>query len=412
MKILYFHQHFSTPQGTTGTRSYQFSRKLIEYGHEVTVVCGSCAAGKTGLEGEPVKGMRTGIIDGINVIEIDLAYSNYDGLVKRAWIFLKFALKSTKIALTRKYDLLFATSTPLTAGIPGIMMKIFRRKKFVFEVRDLWPELPREMGVIKNPLVLFMMSVLEWFSYNTADACIGLSPGICRGIKRRLKNKNKAVEMLPNGCDLELFKPKTERDISFFKENISGYRENDVIALFTGAHGMANGLDAVLDAAAILKKKNADNIHLVFIGDGKLKPHLLERTRDEGLSNCIFLDPVPKTKLADIVCNADIGLMILDNIPAFYYGTSPNKFFDYISAGKPVFNNYPGWLADMITENNCGCVVNPGDPESFADSLIKMAGNAEAMKLMGENARKLAEKEFDRNSIAAEFTKLLERING
>ncbi len=410
MKVLYFHQHFSTPQGSTGTRSYQFSRKLLEHGHEVTVVCGSSATGKTGLDGESVKGMRTGTIDGINVIELNLAYSNYDGLVKRAWTFLKFAMKSTKIALTYKYDLLFATSTPLTAGIPGIVMKIFRRKKFIFEVRDLWPELPREMGVIKNPVILFLMSVLEWLSYNMADACIGLSPGIQEGILRRTRNKKKIIEMLPNGCDLGLFKPKAKKDLSFFKKNISNYNQNDIIALFTGAHGLANGLDAVLDAAVVLQKKNADNIKLVFIGDGKLKPGLIARAQKEKLTNCIFLDPVPKFELADIVCNADIGLMILDNIPAFYYGTSPNKFFDYISAGKPVFNNYPGWLAGLITENKCGCAVKPGDPEVFADSLIEMTADVKALQVMGENSRKLAERQFDRDRIAEKFETLLESI--
>lgn len=409
MKVLYFHQHFSTPQGSTGTRSYQFSRKLLEHGHEVTVVCGSSATGKTGLDGKSVKGMRTGTIDGINVVELDLPYSNYDGLVKRAWAFLKFAMKSTKIAFTYKYDLLFATSTPLTAGIPGIVMKIFRRKKFIFEVRDLWPELPREMGVIKNPVILFFMSVLEWLSYNMADACIGLSPGIKKGIIRRLKNKNKIVKMLPNGCDLDLFNPTSKSNMSFFKTNISNYNDGDIVALFTGAHGVANGLDAVLDMAKVLKQRNVDNIKLVFIGDGKLKPHLIERAKKEKLTNCIFINAVPKLELANIVRNADIGLMILDNIPAFYYGTSPNKFFDYISAGKPVLNNYPGWLADLITENQCGYAVKPNDPDAFANALIEMTSNKKALSTMGKNARKLAEQEFDRNSIAEKFVELLEK---
>ena len=408
MKILYFHQHFSTPAGSTGTRSYQFAQKLIERGHEVTMICGSSKIGKSGLTGEPVKGIRRGKVDGINVVELDLSYSNYDSLIKRSLVFLKFALKSVKIALSSDYDLLFATSTPLTAGIPGIVMKFFRRKKFVFEVRDLWPELPKAMKVVTNPIVLFMLSVLEWFSYNTANACIGLSPGIQEGIRKRTRNKNKTIKMLPNGCDLDLFVPTSSKNRSFFKNNIPNFDEDDVICLFTGAHGLANGLDAVLDAAAVLKKQNANNVKFLFIGDGKLKPKLMQRAKDENLNNCIFLSPVPKTELADVVNNADIGLMILDNVPAFYYGTSPNKFFDYISAGLPVFNNYPGWLSDMISENNCGKAAEPGNPEAFANALIEMSSDRKALKQMGNNARKLAERDFNRDDISNKFVSLLE----
>ena len=128
MHILYFHQHFSTPAGSTGTRSYEMARALIERGHRVTMICGSSKMANTGLMGSVQNGMRTGTVDGIDVIELDLPYSNYDGFLKRSLLFLRFALKSIKISLTLDYELLFATTTPLTAGIPGIVMKLFRSK--------------------------------------------------------------------------------------------------------------------------------------------------------------------------------------------------------------------------------------------------------------------------------------------
>ena len=152
MKLLYFHQHFTTPKGASGTRSYEFARRLIARGHEVTMVCGSYGTGDTGLTGEYRKGRRSGTVDGIRVIELHLPYSNADSFLKRSVTFLKFAARSVSIALSESYDLLFATSTPLTAAIPGIVARPIRRKPFVFEVRDLWPELPREMGVITNPV--------------------------------------------------------------------------------------------------------------------------------------------------------------------------------------------------------------------------------------------------------------------
>lgn len=404
MHVLYFHQHFSTPAGSTGTRSYEMAQRLIARGHKVTMVCGSGQMASSGLQEEPADGMRRGIVDGIDVMEFCLPYSNYDSFLKRSWIFVLFAWRSIKLALQLNYDLLFATSTPLTAGIPGIVASILRRKPFVFEVRDLWPELPREMGVITNPMILSAMSALEWLSYHTAQACIGLSPGIVQGIIRRGIHSGK-VDMVPNGCDLNLFDPDKGEIL-----RPAGVDKDDFIAIFSGAHGIANGLDAVLDAAAELKRKNRNDIKFVFIGDGRLKPALIKRVADEGLDNCLFLNPVPKMKLTAYLRGADVGLMILDNIPAFYYGTSPNKFFDYIAIGLPVLNNYPGWLAGIITENSCGCAVKPGSPKSFAESLEKLADNPNLTKQMGINARELAIREFDRKELGDQFVDFLEKV--
>lgn len=403
MKILYFHQHFSTPDGSTGTRSYEMAKRLIARGHRVTMVCGSGKMADSGLKGDPVNRLRRGMVDGIEVIELVLPYSNYDSLLKRSRVFLQFALRSIGLALRLKYDLVFATSTPLTAGIPGIFASLLRRKPFVFEVRDLWPELPREMGVISNPLVLGAMGLLEWCSYHAAKSCIGLSPGIVRGIVRRGIPEMK-VEMVPNGCDLDLFDPLHDEVL-----RPEGVGLNDLVAVFSGAHGMANGLDAVLDVAAILKMKGRTDIKLLFIGDGKLKPSLVKRASQEKLDNCLFLDPVPKLKLTAYLRGADVGLMILANVPAFYYGTSPNKFFDYIAIGLPVINNYPGWLADMIEENQCGIAVAPEDPQAFAEALEKMADNHLMTTEMGKNARLLAERQFNRSELGNRFAECLEK---
>lgn len=404
MRVLYFHQYFSTPSGSTGTRSYEMAQSLITRGHEVTVVCGSGRMSSTGLAGKPVKGTRRGKVDGIDIIELDLPYSNYDSFLKRSWIFLLFAWQSIGLALSLKYDLLFATSTPLTAGIPGIFATLLRRKPFVFEVRDLWPELPREMGVITNPVILWAMGVLEWMSYHSARGCIGLSPGIVQGINRRGISPDR-VAMVPNGCDLEMFNP-------LFGDVLrpDGVGEGDFVAVFTGAHGIANGLDAVLDVAKVLTERRRNDIRLVFIGDGKLKPALVARAEREGLVNCLFIDSVSKLKLTAYLRGADAGLMLLANVPAFYYGTSPNKFFDYIAIGLPVLNNYPGWLAGMIKDNNCGLAIEPDNPIAFANALEKMADNPLLRKEMSSNARNFAVKEFDRAKLGNNFVNFLERM--
>lgn len=401
MNVLYYHQHFSTPQGSTGTRSYEMARRLLAQGHSVTMVCGSYGGGNTGLAGAYQNGKREGQVAGIQVVEFELPYSNRDSFLRRTLTFLKFAWRSAWLVLRRDYDLVFATTTPLTAGIPGILARWLRGKPFVFEVRDLWPELPKAMGVIRNPLVLGAMSVLEWLSYRSAHRLIGLSPGIVDGIARRGVPRER-IALIPNGCDLDIF------GVSAEPWRPEGVGVNDLMAVFTGTHGIANGLDAVLDAAAELKRRGRNDIKLVLIGQGKLKVELQQRAHAEQLDNVIFHDPVNKAKLAGLMAATDVGMQILANVPAFYYGTSPNKFFDYIAAGRPVLNNYPGWLAGIITEHECGYAAPPDDPVAFANALIHAADHRDELRRMGQRARALAQSEYNRDLLAARFVTWLE----
>jgi glycosyltransferase involved in cell wall biosynthesis len=396
MRILYFHQHFSTPQGTTGIRSYEMARRLIARGHVVAMVCGRYQGGQTGLTSPFVRGCRRGRVDGIDIIEFNLAYSNSDGFIKRTRTFLRFALRSVVLALTEPYDVLFATTTPLTAGIPGLFARWLRGKPFVFEVRDLWPELPKAMGVIRNPFVLGAMSLLEWASYHSAHRLIGLAPGIVEGIASRGIPKNRIL-LIPNGCDLDLFSKQTA------PWRPEGVNEQDLLAVFTGTHGVANGLDAVLDAAAELKRRGRKDICFLLIGEGKLKPALQARAEREGLHNVVFHPPVNKTRLAGLMASMDVGLQILADVPAFYDGTSPNKFFDYIASGRPVLSNYPGWLSEMITKTESGFAVPPNDSKAFADALEEAANNREALKEKGRRALALARSTFNRAELADHF---------
>ncbi len=397
MNVLYFHQHFSTPDGAASTRSYEFARQLIKEGHTVTIVCGSYWLAETGLNEQFKSYFREGKVDGIHIKEIDLKYSNSDNFIKRAITFFRFSWYGIKMVINSDYDVCFASSTPLTAGIPGIFAKIIRKKPFIFEVRDLWPELPKAMGVIKNPVILKMMDFLETSLYFFSSACIGLSPGIVEGIRK--KSPKKKIKMIPNGCDFTLAK-----NININKK----FNKTVFKAAFTGAHGYANGLNAVLDMAKILIERNENNIIIEFIGDGALKPQLIERAKKESLGNCIFKNPIPKKDLFNYLNNEiDVGLMILDDIPAFYYGTSPNKFFDYISLGLPVINNYPGWLSDLINENNCGLTVSPKDSFQFSESLIRLKNDKDLIKNMSKNATRLAKEQFDRKNLSKDFVKFL-----
>lgn len=402
MRILYFHQHFTTPKGSSGTRSYEFAKALIRRGHRVTMICGQMDRDSLNLNFDESKGWSRGYIDGIDVIALPLKYSNHHGIVRRLITFFKYAIKSIKIALDFDYDVVFATSTPLTAALPGIFASWLRQKKFIFEVRDLWPELPRAMGM-KNPILLGGMWIIEGCAYRSSLACIGLSPGIVQGIGHR-STKNHPIAMIPNGCDLEIFKPQSKSTIK-----IEGINQGDFVAGFTGAHGKANGLDAIIEAARELKKRNIDTIKFLLIGDGSEKARLQKIAESEKLKNIIFHPPVSKITLAQIIAQLDCGLMFLDNIPAFYYGTSPNKFFDYISAGIPVINNYPGWLAEMIKQYDCGIAVPPENTIALVEGLMALSKDDSRCQKMGIAARVLAETRFSRENLASQFCNFIEQ---
>ena len=403
MRILYFHQYFQTPSGNTGLRSYKMAQALIKAGYSVTVVCSSTKEGNTGINKQFNNGRRCGVVDGINVIEFDLNYSNHLNYFKRTKVFMKFMLLSIGVLFREPADIVFATSTPLTIGITGIIARWIKKKPFIFEVRDLWPELPRAMGIIKNPIILIVMKILEWISYHSANKLIALSPGILEGIASKGIKREK-IEMISNGSDLNFFSQK------IIPVRPKGVGKNDLMVVYSGTHGVANGLDAVLDAAYALKKRGKKNIKFILIGNGKLKLKLVERAKEENLNNIIFLDSMPKYKLTKIFAAADLGLQILKNIPAFYYGTSPNKFFDYIAAGLPVLNNYPGWLANLISKNKCGFVVEPGNPEAFAEKLIFASDNIDRLKFMGINAKNLAKNLFDIQILQKKFVKCFDEI--
>jgi len=314
---------------------------------------------------------------------------------------MRFALRSTWISLREPFDLVFATSTPLTAALPGMAARWLRGKPFVFEVRDLWPELPRAMGVITNPLVIWLMSVLEWTAYHSAHRLIALSPGMVDGIVSRGVEASR-ITMIPNGCDLELFNPK------FNAEARERLKTDKLVVVYSGTHGIANGLEAVLDTASVLLRRRRRDIVIMLIGDGKLKPALQSRVVNESLSNVCFRDLMPKTELARLLASADVGLQVLSNVPAFYFGTSPNKFFDYLASGLPVLCCYPGWVSNMIEKHQCGVAVKPEDPEAFADKLVYLADHQCELEEMGFRARQLAEREFNRDDLSDRFVDWLE----
>ncbi len=404
MRITYLHQYFQTPSqgvvGVSGTRSYEFGRRFVAMGHKVNVV-----TSLTTMDGNTSKGWFTTQEAGIEVHWFPVLYSNRMGFLRRVWAFWRFAVVSARKAAALDADLIFATSTPLTIAIPAIYACRRKRIPMVFEVRDIWPEAPRQMGVLTNPVLLWLARRLERAAYRAAAHVIALSPGQ-RTLVIEAGTPQEKVSMIPNCCDLDLFSPDTDGTA---RRKALGLGERFVMVYF-GCMGPANGLEFILDAAAEILRRKVDEVVFVLHGDGGQRPLLEARKEREGLHNVIFSDYVnEKNSVAELAAAADVCLTIYKNLPILYT-CSPNKMFDALAAGKPILTNMPGWLQQLIVENECGIFVEPDNVHDFADKVISLKNDPQRVAMFARNARTLAERAFSRDLLARELEAILMNI--
>ncbi|MCB4824518.1 glycosyltransferase family 4 protein [Roseicella aerolata] len=402
MRILYLHQHFSTPAGATGTRSFALARALAARGHAVTLACGQYAGAVTGLAGGFRRGRREGAVGPFRVVEYAIPCGNAQGLPARAAAFLRYAARATALALAETWDVVVASSTPLTVALPALAARRLRGTPFVFEIRDPWPELPRAMGVGSPPLWAGL-GALAGAACRGASAVIALSEGMARTAVAHGAAPG-AVSVLPNGCDLDLFGPHVP------PWRPAGLPAGTVLAVYAGAHGVANGLGQVLGAAALLQAEGAP-VTLLLVGEGAEKPVLQARAAALGLRNLRFLDPLPKPRLAGLLAGSDIGLQCLAPVPEFAELTAPNKLMDYLASGLPVVANLGGATARLLAgdgEGPCGIATPPGDAVALAGALAALAADPARRVAMRAAARGLAERRWDRRLLAGRFCEVVE----
>ncbi len=395
MHILYLHQYFATPDGATGTRSYEFARRWVRAGHNVTVITGHYDIGGLKYTKEPQ------LIDGIKIFISGAKYSNKMSFLKRITVFISFIFSAFVRGLRQKnVDVVLATSTPLTIGIPAVLLKWVKNRPFVFEVRDQWPEIPIEMGIIRNKLLIKLLLWLEKTIYKNASAIIALSPGMAEGIKAVLGKVEKPVAVIPNSCDIEVFSPDIDgSDIRKRK----GW-QNKFMLLHTGAIGKANGLDFLIDAAQ--KLKDNKDINFVIIGDGSEKQRLAETAEKLKLGNVEFLESVSKRDLPKYIAAADVSLVIFANYPVLEHN-SANKFFDSLAAGKPILLNYSGWQRKILEGHQAGFGCEQGDLQKFCDNILYLYNARQSLENMGMNSRQLAVNMFNRDALAEKVLEIL-----
>ena len=400
LNIVYVHQHFSTTRGHTGTRSYDFARYLVERGHRVTAVAG--VYGASDLAEMALKRVVTRrTVDGIDLRIVNIRHDNRQPFWRRIAAFLAFMLVSTvEVLRVRDADVVFATSTPLTAGFPGAVAWWLRRVPFVFEVRDIWPETAVEVGALRNPVLIWAAGLAERAFYRAASRIVVISQRMGERLRARLGPAADKVVVIPLGSDCAMFDAAAP-DAAWRRTH---GLEGKFVAVYAGAHGRVNALGWVLKAAALLK--DDPRIRLVFIGEGALKASLMDQARQGGLDNMLWLDPLPKKALAGVLKACDLGLMTLENLSIFDTAC-PNKFMDYLAAGLPVLVNFDGEAGWICRDEGCGIVVPLEDALAMSRAIRELAGDPARRREMSRRALALAASRFDRRRLVEQIEAIL-----
>lgn len=381
-----------------GTRSYEMGRRFVDWGHEVHMITSdrSESTDKTDWYRTEESGMQ--------VHWLPVAYSNKMGFKDRVKAFLKFATYASFKAASLEGDVVFATSTPLTIAIPGIFASKIKGRPMVFEVRDLWPELPIAIGALQNKSLISMAQWLERRAYNNASQVVALSPGMKEGVLRTGYPENK-VHMIPNSCDIELFNVPEEEGLKFRKNH--EWLGDRPLVIYAGTFGKINDVCYLVRVAAEMKKI-APEVRFLIVGRGaeEQKIKLLAEELNVLNTNVFMPGKLPKEEMPALFSAADITTSLFMDLKEMW-ANSANKFFDGLASGTPIAINYYGWQAEVLQENDAGLVISPNDHKKAAIKLSEHLSDHEWLKKAGENAKALATERYNRNLLAKKLENAL-----
>jgi len=407
MKVFYLHQYFATPESNAGTRSYEMAKRLVKNGHEVTFITSSAFfSDNYSLQ----KGWNFIEIDGIKLHVLHLDYSNRDSFFKRILKFLSFSVRSTFKSFSIKCDVIFATSTPLTIAIPGLIYSKFKKVPLVFEVRDLWPELPVASGVIKNKWVIKLATWLERYTYRNSKRLVGLSPGMCDGIiKHGIPPEH--VTLATNSCDTDLFNVDRNIGCNYLRAKLDFVNGRKLIT-YTGTFGLINKVGYIVELAKASEKLDP-NLCFVAIGDGMEKQQVIADAEKAGVlnKNLYILPPVPKTEIVELLSAADLSLSLFGPVKEMWHN-SANKLFDALASQTPIAINYGGWQKNFIEEHHCGVLLDMHDHDAATVSISNFLNDQEKYEKAVASCKILSYEHFSRDIMAERLEKtLIEAIN-
>lgn len=390
MRIVYLHQYFRTPEMSGGTRSYEMARRFVAAGHEVHMIT-------TDESGEGGRGWRRHEVDGIQVHTLPVRYDNTMSFARRLWSFVHFAAVSGRRASTVRPDVVLATSTPLTIAVPAALVKWRRRVPVVFEVRDLWPEMPIAVGALRNPVLRGLARGLERFAYAISARVVALSPGMAEGVQRSGVAPQR-IAVVPNASDRDLFDVDPSVGAAF-RASVPWLGDAPLV-VYCGTLGHVNQVEWLAELAGRVRHRTSAQFLVMGRGVG------LETVRSTaerlGVLDATFhlLPPVPKSDVPAVLSAATVACSLFAPIPEMEVN-SANKFFDALAAGRPVFINYGGWQAALLDRSGAGVAVDSSDLDAAADALVDLLHDPGRLAAAGRAAGSLARDEFDRDELAA-----------
>ena len=400
MKIIYLHQYFRTPDMAGGTRSYEMARRLAGAGHDVHMV-----TTRTDDSGSRFPRWISEEIDGIHVHSLTLAYNNRMSIRRRLVSFAAFALLSAGKTVRLSGDVVLASSTPLTIAIPAISARLLQRVPVVFEVRDLWPEIPIAMGALRSPLLIWIARVLERAAYKQSSRIVALSQGMADGIVACGVDPDKVI-VIPNSCDIELFGVDDSRGQNFRARR--NWLADNPLVVYCGTLGKVNGVSYMVELASEFKTINP-LVRFLVIGDGA-ETEMIKRLAVERcvLDRSFFIEaPISKKEMPDALNAATVCTSFVIPV-AELEANSANKFFDALAASRPIVINHGGWQASLIKEHGLGAVLNAHDFGVAARELDSLLSDPAALSHAAKGAEALAVERFSRSRLAGQLRDVLE----
>jgi glycosyltransferase involved in cell wall biosynthesis len=409
LHILVVHQYYLRPGQPGGSRFNEMCRLWAEAGHRVTVIAGTLNY-VTGETPDQYRGRWVTVEkDGdVAVYRCRVPSTYHQGRFGRLFAFAGFVLSGTTAALrVERPDVVIATSPPLTAAVPGwIAARLrWRKAKFVFEVRDLWPETWVLLGTLNRTSVLArIMYLLERWAARTADKVNVLTPAFREDMVRRQVTTDDKIVFIPNGADVDSFRPGP-RDNEMRRTLGWG---NRIVVLYAGAHGVPNALGQLVDAAAELRDRQ--DILIACVGDGIERASLEARVAAAGLTNIVFHGAQPKERMPDIVNACDIGTAVLANNISFHT-VYPNKVFDYMACERPVLIAIDGVARDLVcNQAKAGLFAEPEDARKIAAAIRQLADDPALRRELGANGRTWVVANATRDALAAKYLDVMQSL--
>jgi len=408
MNICWFSHYFMPEIGAPSARLNDLSKCWITDGHRVQI--------NTCFPNHPTGQLYPGYIssrymceklDKIQVHRHWTYIAPNSGILKKTIGHLSLWASSTywnkKYIQQQHPDVIIGTSpTPFAAWSGALAAKRLQRP-FIMEVRDLWPEIFMELGILKNPFIIKLLEIYIDYLYRNADAIVTVTESFRRAIIDRGFNPEK-ITTIPNGADTDFWDVNHAKTAVCLKKDLG--LNNKFIVLYIGAHGISHALARILDSAAMLKAEK--KIHFLFVGDGAEKNRLIKKAGRNGMTNVTFLDPTDKNGVRDFYAMADICLVPLRNIPLFETFI-PSKMFEIMSMQRPIVASVAGEAAEILKKSKGAIVVPPENSKQICNSILTLYQNFNSRKQMGENGRKFVTSKYTRNFLSKQYLLVLKQ---